>query len=118
MPRSPQRSTTAGPNYIQVRLPGHLKNELIEHAAKLDCTLNAWLVEAIQTQLRADLALPEPPPAHAPLPTTADMIRQWAVGERVVMPCGRADACSVIDADGRWSHDGMGFCTECGIRVL
>lgn len=118
MPRPPQPSTTTGPNYIQVRLPGWLKNDLIAHTAELDCTLNAWLVEAIQAQLRADRGLPDPPPAHAPLPTTADMIREWAVGERVVMPCGRSEGCSVVGEDGRWAHDGMGFCVDCGIRVV
>ncbi len=118
MPRPPQKSATTGPNYIQVRLPGWLKNQLIEHAEKLDCTLNAWLVEAIQTQLRADLSLPEPPPARAPLPTTADMIRVWAVGERIITPCGKVSCPAVQEGDYRWEHDGMGFCNECGIRVV
>jgi hypothetical protein len=43
------------------------------------------------------------------------MIRQWATGERTIMPCGKTE-CAV--ADSQWSHDGMGFCNECGIRVI
>lgn len=118
MPRPPQPSTTPGPNYIQIRLPGWLKNQLIEHCDGLDCSLNAWLVEAVQAQLRAELGLPVPPPARVPLPSTADMIREWAVGERVLMPCGAESACAAVDVDGFWVHDGMGFCRFCGIRVV
>jgi hypothetical protein len=46
------------------------------------------------------------------------MIRDWATGERVMMPCGKFQACAAVDAEGRWTHDGMGFCNECGIRVV
>ena len=118
MPRPPQPSTTNGPNYLQIRLPGWIKNQIINHCEKLGCSLNAWLVEAVQAQLRADLRLPDPPPAKAALPTTADMIRLWAVGERVVMPCGAVEPCSAVDPEGRWVHDGLGFCGFCGIRVV
>lgn len=116
MPRSPQRATgeTA---YLQVRLPGWLKNEIIDRCEADGISLNAWLVEALQTGIRTDLQLPPPPQAVAPLPTTADMIRQWATGERVLTPCGQ-ELCAALDDEGRWSHDGMGFCRECGIRVV
>lgn len=116
MPRSPQIANPEVGNYIQVRIPGWLKNDIIDHCAKLECSLNAWLVEAIQAALRSDRGLPEPPQARAPLPTTADQIRAWAVGERLIMPCGKQQ-CSA-DQGGTWVHDGMGFCRECNIRVL
>jgi hypothetical protein len=116
VPRGPQPANPDSQNYLQIRLPGWLKNEIITHCEILDCSLNAWLVEAVQSALRADRGLPEPPQARAPLPTTADQIRAWAVGERLVMPCGRTQGCSAYDGD-TWSHDGMGFCHECGIRI-
>ena len=116
MPRSPQRAH--GPAYLQVRLPATLKNAVIDRCEALQCSLNAWLVEALQKALRDDLGLPEPPPAKAPLPTPADMIREWAVGERVSMPCGKVGRCAAVGDDGVWSHDGMGFCVSCGIRVV
>ena len=116
MPRTPQKATgqTA---YLQIRLPGWLKNQIIDHCQNLETSLNTWLTEAVQTAIRNDLQLPAPPPAAAPLPTTADMIRQWATGERVLTPCGK-ELCAALDDEGRWSHDGMGFCNECGIRVI
>lgn len=116
MPRQPQIANPDVANYLQIRLPGWLKNEIIHHCETIGCSLNAWLVEAMQASLREGRGLPEPPPARAPLPTTADQIRAWAVGERVMMPCGKLQC----DADkgGTWVHDSMGFCRECGIRVL
>jgi hypothetical protein len=116
MPRSPQRAH--GPAYLQIRLPAELKNAVIDRCEALQCSLNAWLVEALQKALRDELGLPEPPPAKAPLPTPADMIREWAAGERLLMPCGKTEPCSATSTSGSWVHDGMGFCVECGIRVL
>lgn len=116
MPRTPQRATgkTA---YLQIRLPGWLKNQTIDHCHNLNISLNAWLIEAVQQALRTDLQLPTPPPAAAPLPTTADMIRQWATGERILTPCGKQTCPATEQDDYRWEHDGMAFCNECGIRV-
>lgn len=114
--RSPQRAH--GDAFVQVRVSADLKNAVIDRCEALGCSLNAWLVEAIQKGLRDDLGLPEPPPAKAGLPTAADMIREWAVGERVVMPCGVVERCAAVGVDGVWAHDGMGFCTYCGIRVV
>lgn len=116
MPRSPQEADPDLPNYIQIRLPGWLKNEIILHCESLGCSLNAWLLEAVQAFLRANRGLPEPPVARAPLPNTADQIRSWALGERLLMPCGKEKSCPAYDGN-TWAHDGMGFCRECGIRV-
>ena len=116
MPRSPQRAH--GDAYLQIRLPADLKNAVIDRCEVLSCSLNAWLVEALRKGLRDDLGLPEPPPAKAGLPTPADMIREWAVGEKILMPCGVTTSCAAMNSDGTWTHDGMGFCNECGIRVI
>lgn len=115
VPRSPQRAH--GDAFVQVRVPAVLKNAVIDRCEALGCSLNAWLVEAVRKGLRDDLGLPEPPPAKAGLPTPADMIRVWAAGERVLMPCGAVGSCAAVGVDGTWVHDGMGFCTCCGIRV-
>ena len=117
MARPPQPSTSPeDPTYVQIRLPGWLKNQIIEHCESLDCTLNAWLVETVIAAIRQEQGLPQPPPARAPLPTVADQIRAWALGERMVMPCGKTESCAAFDGD-TWHHDGMGFCNSCGIRV-
>ena len=117
MPRAPQPANPNSSNYLQIRLPGWLKNDVIAHCENLGCSLNAWLLESLQTSLRQDRGLPEPPPSRAPLPNTSDQIRAWAVGERMLTPCGKQTSCSAWDGD-TWVHDGMGFCKECGIRVV
>jgi len=114
--RSPQRAH--GDAFVQVRVSAELKNAVIDRCEALGCSLNAWLVEAVRKGLRDDLGLPEPPVAKAPLPSPADMIREWAAGERVMMPCGAVERCAAVGEGGVWSHDGMGFCVECGIRVV
>lgn len=116
MPRPPQPAT-GNLAYLQIRLPGWLKNQIITHTQNQNTTLNAWLIEAIQHALRTDLQLPPPPPAAAPPPTTADMIRQWATGQRTITPCGKTQPCTGQTQTGQWTHDGMHFCTECGIRT-
>lgn len=117
MPRTPQRAT-GDEAYLQIRLPGWLKNDIIDHCQQEQISLNAWLVEAVREALRTGMLIPAPPRAAAPLPTTADMIREWAVGERVLMPCGAESPCAAVDPGGSWVHDGMGFCRFCGIRVV
>ena len=117
MPRPPQSANPHTPNYLQVRLPGWLKNEVIAHCERLGCSMNAWLVESIQTALRDGRGLPEPPQARAPIPTPADEIRAYALGERLTTPCGRYDTCDGMDPAKVWDHDGMSFCSTCSIRV-
>jgi hypothetical protein len=117
VPRTPQKATgqTA---YLQIRLPGTLKNQIIDHCQTLEISLNTWLIEAVQTAIRNGMNMPTPPPAKAPLPTTADMIRQWATGERILTPCGK-ETCPATEGDYRHSkHDGQAYCNECGIRVI
>lgn len=116
MSRAPQPANPDSSNYLQVRLPGWLKNDIIDHCQKLGCSLNAWLVESLRASLRVERGLPEPPPARAPLPTTADQIRAWAVGEKLLTPCGKME-CPAMSGD-TWEHDSMGFCVHCGIRVV
>lgn len=116
MPRPPQRAT-GRQAYLQIRLPGWLKNQIIDHCHQKNISLNAWLVQATLTAIRTEMELPAPPQAKAPLPTTADMIRQWATGERILTPCGKQTCPAIEKGDYHWEHDGMGFCNECGIRV-
>lgn len=116
MTRPPQPATTNGTVHIQIRIPGWLKNKLITRATELDTSINALLVTAIKKWLEEDGTLPTPPPAAHPLPTTADQIRAWAQGIKLTGPCGQTE-CSARTG-GIWETDLMGFCRECGIRVV
>jgi hypothetical protein len=115
-----RQSTLVDPDWpaqVNAKVPGWLKNEIVTHCKENGVGLNAWIVEALRKGLRDDLGLPEPPPARAPLPTVADQIREWAVGERIVTPCGRIKECPATQGE-TWEHGGMTFCRDCGIRVI
>lgn len=114
--RKPVRADPDQMNYIQVRLPGWLKNEVLDLCESQGASLNGWLVEAVRAAVRSERGLPEPPPARVPLPTPADEIRQWALGETIMTPCGQTGTCPGTLGD-TWDHDGMTFCRECQIRV-
>lgn len=69
--------------------------------------------------LRDDWGVPEPPPAVRGLPTVADEIRAYAVGERLTGPCGRVvGECVAVGVGGVGVAGGLGFCVGCGVRVV
>lgn len=103
--------------YVMVRMDGRLKNELAKHCRAQDVSMNAWLIEIIKYGIRHQKGVPQPPPAVAPLPTAAEVVRAWAQGEKVLTPCGKRGECYGTNNDPDM-HDGMGFCRECGIRVV
>lgn len=114
MARAPQRATTDGQNYLQVRLPGSLKNDVIDAAEEANVSVNAWLLQAIQDLLRGGMPAPAP---VAPLPTHLDVIRGYLTGETVLAPCGQPqDECPGMGD--RLSGDrSVDWCRSCGIRL-
>jgi hypothetical protein len=115
MPKSPQKAKHEHHNYnLAFRIPGWFKNQLLDHCNKKQINLTQFAITALQTALREDKGLPPAPQAKHPLPTTADEIRSWLSGEKLVMPCGRTEECAGVDPD---RLAGMDFCSECGIRV-
>ena len=116
MPRPPAKSNPDVLNYLQVRIPGYLKNEVIQRCKELDCTLNAWMTQVLISALREQKGLPEPPQAVVPRPTAAEEFAAWATGEQILTPCGRLGSCSGL-TDEPIRLDGMEFCKECSIRL-
>ena len=113
MPRRPQKAKRKDGKYnVTVVLPGWLKNDLIAHCAKKKVSLNEWLVNRIYNDILEDRGIPEPPQARAPIPTPADQIRAWAMGEKLTMPCGQTSCDMVVEEVGT-----AGYCKTCRIRV-
>lgn len=113
MPHKPQKAKKADGKYnVVVTIPGWLKNQLIDHCKKQGTSLNTWIGNVLYKAVQAEQGLPEPPPARAPLPTTADQIRAWAAGERIVYPCGRTE-CEVTPQ----TVNGITYCANCRIRI-
>lgn len=117
MPHKPQRANQPDSNYhVILRLPGWLKNQIIDLAAANGVSVNQWLNTAVHKAALEQHGIPEPPQARAPLPTTVDQIRAYAEGEKLVLPCGRqGDSC-----EGTLNPQPLGvhlYCPECHIRV-
>jgi hypothetical protein len=116
MPAKPRKSKPDKPAVIVLRLPGHLKNSLIDHARRKGVPYTNWAVHALRAQMDADLGVPPPPPAVAPLPTQVDQLHAYLRGEKLLLPCGR-EGTSCPGTLNPESVAGYYFCPECRIRV-
>ena len=117
MPAKPRKSRPDKPAVIVLRLPGHLKNRLVDHCATLGVPYTNWSVLALIAQMEADLKVPAPPPAAAPIPTEVDQLHAYLRGEKLTLPCGREGlSCPGTERPERIA--GLFFCPECRIRVM
>jgi len=116
MPKSPQRTNPDTQINLAVRIPGWLKNQVVDYLEETDQSLNQWFTSVLQRALREGWGVPEPPPAQRPLPTTADEVRAWAAGDRLLGPCGRGvgDCVGLVE---RFEVSGLVFCSGCSIRL-
>lgn len=115
MPRRPIRARNEGSSYnLVIRIPGRLKNEILDHCAGIDAPINSWVVSVLLEALRDARGLPPPPPAAAPLPTIDEVLRSYVLGERIIMPCGQPGPCA---GENPVKLGGIDYCPECSIRV-
>ena len=76
------------------------------------------MISVVQRALREEWGVPEPPRAVRGLPTTADEIRAYVAGERLLGPCGLVVGECVAVSGGVRVAGGLGFCSGCGVRVV
>ena len=116
MPARPRKSRPDKPAVIVLRLPGRLKNQLIDYCDSIGVPYTNWAVLALIRQMEAELDIPPPPPAAAPLPSQVDQLHAYLRGERLLLPCGREGlSCAGTERPERIA--GFDFCPECNIRV-
>lgn len=99
---------------LYVRLPGWLKNEITERCNTEGVSVTSWTANVLKHALEEEWALPDAPPAAAPIPTSDDLIRGYVRGETIIEPCGKPSPCertAVIEVAG------VGYCDHCNIRV-
>lgn len=113
--RQPQPATTTGPTYIQIRLPGPLKNKLIQEAQNQNTTLNTYIITALTAAINNQHQIPQPPQATQPLPTTSDQIRAYITGQKLTGPCGKTNC--TAQTNNHKTDRNTTFCTTCGIRI-
>jgi len=117
MPAKPRKSQPDKPAVIVLRVPGHIKNQMIEHAQKQGIPYTNWAVHALINQMNQDTGTPPPPPATAPIPTQLEQLHAYLRGERLLLPCGR-EGLSCAGTERSERVGGFDFCPECHIRVL
>ena len=111
MPRPAKPSKPDIDYQLAVRIPGWLKNQIIEIAATQNIGLNEWVALQIYIAAREQKGLPTKPTGR-PLPTTADHIRHYLAGENILMPCGKTTCNYQPEHIGNTE-----FCQTCGIRT-
>lgn len=102
---------------MHIFVPAELREECISAAAELQLPLQQFCVAALREFARNTIGLPSPPPAAAPIPTTADVLRAYVSGEdKLIGPCGARWPCEYSSTEpeilGDWE-----FCGSCGIRT-
>ena len=117
MAREPKRSQPGTTEYVQIRWDGETKNAVIDICAQEGCSLNAGRVEVVTRAVREKWGLPHPPPAVAPLLSPAEAIATYLRGEQILSPCGKKFPCEGVSLE-PVTHDGLEFCSTCGIRLL
>jgi hypothetical protein len=115
MSRPPQTAQPDTNSYIQIRLPGWLKNKLAETAKQQNTTLNTYIITALTNALNTEHQIPPPPQAAQPLPTTSDQIRAYITGQKLTGPCGQTNCTAQTNNHKTDKH--TTFCTTCGIRI-
>lgn len=116
MPRPAQTAKDTATVTVVARIPGWLKNRVLEQAETDNISINGWLTNAILTQLNH--ATPAPPPRH-PLPTPADELRAYMTGQLLLGPCGQPkDQCAGITDRIESASGEFAFCAVCGIRCV
>lgn len=112
MSRIPQRAELPDGKYnLVVQIPGWLKNEILEACA--GARINQWVSAVLLAAVRESKGLPPAPEPAAPRPTTADELRAYLAGEKLLQPCGETNC------DPEWQQiQNMEFCKKCGVRAI
>ena len=111
MPRPAKPSDPDKEYWLHVRIPGWLKNDILALSQQQNMDLMDWAAVGLYILSREQRKLPVRPDSR-PLPTTADQIRLWAVGEKMLMPCGKQSCAYTPEVVGSST-----FCSLCGIRT-
>ena len=105
---------------VQTRIPGWLKNDLLDFSNDNGLTLNESVAMVLKTFIEEDRKIPAPPPAAAPVPTLRDVLKEYHehAGDSLVGPCGQPwnGGCNYQEC-GVKRIDNVEFCVSCGIRT-
>lgn len=97
---------------IALRLKGRLKNEIVEHATKLDVSVNELVLYATWEFIRSQKGIPAPGSAQFSIPTVQEEVAAYLRGETLLQPCGQKQCDKKIT-----SIDSLLFCETCNLRI-
>lgn len=101
---------------MYARVPGWLHNLIVEAARSRGMSVNGWAAVVLMSAAEKDAGLPSPPIARAPVPSRADVVRDYLLGGTTLEPCGRPSPCERASA-GTHKVGGLTFCNHCRIRI-
>lgn len=97
---------------IVLRVPGKIKNQLIDAAKKQNLPLSQYLIYCAWEHTRTQKGIPQPGNAQYSFPDTSTVLRAYLSGESVLMPCGEpVCVMTVVEVAG------FEFCDTCNVRV-
>ena len=106
MPTKPVRSRDDSEAYLNIRLPGWLKNKVTDAAAAAGVSTNTWLLNAVHQQLFFGDERPTP----RLIPSASEVIADYLAGRQTMSPCGKPFPC-----EGNESRVLLGTHTYCGV---
>lgn len=107
MPKTPVRVPDDVECQLAARVPGWLKNEVVDACSREGVSLNVWLTGVVLGALRDGFSVGV---RSGVRPQPVDVLREYLGGGRVVGVCGRA-GCEGLDGS-VWVS---GFCGVCGL---
>ena len=103
---------------VQTRVPGFIKNDLIDFAEREGMSLNQATALILKTFLEEDRGIPQAPPAEVPVPTLRSVLQAYHEGTSLIGPCGQSwDTGCKYQECGVRKIDDAEFCAECNIRT-
>ena len=101
--------------HLVVRVPGWLKNRLLDVAGESGVSLNGVVLGALFWWEREVGGFPRAPVVGGVVPSVVDEVRAYLLGVRLSGACGRV-GCVGLSGDGVLLG-GVEFCGECGVRL-
>lgn len=107
MPKTPNHVDPDIECQLAVRIPGWLKNEVVDACEKEGVSLAQYVMGVLLSVLRDGFTFES---RSGVRPSSADVLRAYLGGSEVAGACGRA-GCEGLDGS-VWSN---GFCSVCGV---
>ena len=108
MPKTPEHVSPDIECQLAVRVPGWLKNEVVDACGREGVSLNVWVTGVLLGALRDGFSVAE---RSGVRPQPVDVLREYLSGVRVVGVCGVLGCVGVVDSS-VWVS---GFCGGCGL---